>query len=40
MIDLDVRVSPDDVAWEAANRFVSIVADAIADRGIARIASS
>ena len=40
MIDLDVRGSPDGVAREAANRFVSIVADAIADRGIARVALS
>jgi len=40
VIDLDVRDSPDEVAREAANRFVSIVADAIADRGIARVALS
>lgn len=40
MIDLDVRGSPEEVAREAANRFVSIVADAIADRGIARVALS
>jgi 6-phosphogluconolactonase len=40
MIDLDVRDSADDVAREAANRLVSIVADAIADRGIARVALS
>jgi 6-phosphogluconolactonase len=40
MIDLDVRRSPDEVAREAANRFVSIVADTIVDRGIARVALS
>ena len=40
MIDIDVRGSPDEVAREAANRFVSIVADAIADRGVARVALS
>ena len=40
MIDLDVRDSPDEVAREAANRFVSIVAGAIADRGVARVALS
>jgi len=40
MIDLDVRDSPDEVAREAANRFVSICAEAIADRGIARVALS
>jgi len=40
VIDLDVRDSPDEVAREAANRLVSIVADAIADRGVARVALS
>ena len=40
MIDLDVRGSPDEVAREAANRFVSIVAEAIEDRGVARVALS
>jgi 6-phosphogluconolactonase len=40
MIDFEVRDSPDEVAREAANRLVSIVADAIADRGVARVALS
>jgi 6-phosphogluconolactonase len=39
-MDLDVRDGPDAVSREAANRFVSIVADAIASRGIARVALS
>jgi len=39
-MDLDVRDSPDAVSREAANRFVSIVADAIASRGVARVALS
>jgi 6-phosphogluconolactonase len=40
VIDFDVRGSPDEVAREAANRLVSIVAHAIADRGVARVALS
>ena len=40
MIDLDVRDTVDAVCREAANRFVSIVADAIADRRVARVALS
>jgi 6-phosphogluconolactonase len=40
VIDLDVRGSADEVAREAANRFVSIVAHAIEDRGVARVALS
>jgi 6-phosphogluconolactonase len=40
VIDLDVRDSPEDAARETANRFISIVADAIEDRGIARVALS
>jgi 6-phosphogluconolactonase len=40
VIDLDVRDSVDAVAREAANRFVSIVAAAIEERGIARVALS
>jgi 6-phosphogluconolactonase len=40
VIDLDVRESPDGVAREAANRFVSIVADAIDREGVARVALS
>ena len=40
MIDLDVRDTTEAVAREAANRFVSIVADAIERQGIARVALS
>ena len=40
MIDLDVRNSPDAVAQEAANRFVSVVGEAIGERGVARVALS
>ncbi len=40
MIDVDVRDSAEAVAREAANRFVSIVADAIEHRGVARVALS
>ena len=40
MIDLDVRDDAGAVAREAANRFVSIVADAVEHRGIARVALS
>jgi 6-phosphogluconolactonase len=38
--DLDIRDSAEAVAREAANRFISIVADAIDRRGIARVALS
>ncbi len=40
MIDLDVRDDAGAVAREAANRFTSIVADAVEHRGIARVAMS
>jgi 6-phosphogluconolactonase len=40
VIDVDVRDSVDAVAREAANRFISIVANAIERRGIARVALS
>ena len=40
MIDLDIRETPDAVAREAANRFVSIVGSAIERDGIARVALS
>ena len=38
MIDLDIRETPDAVAREAANRFISIVGSAIERDGIARVA--
>jgi 6-phosphogluconolactonase len=40
VIDLDVRDDAGAVAREAANRFTSIVADAVEHRGIARVALS
>ena len=40
MIDLDIRETPDAVAREAANRFISIVGSAIERDGIARVALS
>jgi 6-phosphogluconolactonase len=40
VIDVDVRDSPEAAAREAANRFVTIMADAIERRGIARVALS
>jgi 6-phosphogluconolactonase len=40
VIDLDIRETPDAVAREAANRFVSIVGSAIERDGIARVALS
>ena len=40
MTDLDIRDSAEAVAREAANRFISIVADAIERRRVARVALS
>ena len=40
MIDLDIRDTPQAVAREAANRFVSIVGNAIERQGIARVSLS
>ena len=40
MIDLEVRDSAGEVAREAANRFIAIVANAIERQGIARVALS